>query len=386
MPLLVLVVAQTMDSVQAAWSMGMSAVCIYPNQAYNMVLIHLLDCGDVSNILADVQLVADSKCNTPCSGDPTSICGAGNLLSYYTWTGTPLQQWSFQTGNDAGRYEFLIGGVTVPLMTTLNINGKVTFLEKFGTGPPNNTGAYEFDPYYENDFNLAWRTMHVKTDIFCSAGLVLPDKAGRQLTIGGWSGVSSKGVRLYIPDGTPGVNGTNDWQENVSELSLQQARWYPSSMVMTNGSILVVGGESGANAPPAPTLELLPKVGPVLYMDWLNRTDPFNLYPSLAVLPSSGIFVGYYNEARILDENTFSTVRTLPNIPGAVDNDAAGRSYPFEGSMILLPQHAPYADPLTVLICGGSTPSGGNALDNCVSIQPDVAGAQWTIERMVSLS
>jgi hypothetical protein len=269
-------------------------------------------------------------------------------------------------------------------MTTVNINGKVTFLEKWGTGPPNTTGAYELDLFYENDFNNAWRPMHVKTDIFCSAGLVLPDKAGRQLTVGGWSGVSTEGIRLYWPDGSPGEHSVNDWQENQAELSLQDGRWYPSGMIMANGSILIVGGETGSNGPPVPTLEILPTVGPTLYMDWLERTDPNNLYPFMGVMPSQTILAAYYNEARLLDEVTFQTIRTLPNMPGAVNNDLGGRTYPLEGTMVFFPQYAPYADPVRVLICGGSTPYGGDAIDNCVSIQPDVAGQNWTIERMVS--
>ena len=70
-------------------------------------------------------------------------------------------------------------------------------------------------------------------------------------------------------------------------------------MIMANGSILVVGGESGANGPPVPSVEVWPKPagGPTwLHMDWLERTDPNNLYPFLAVLPGGGIFVQYYNE------------------------------------------------------------------------------------------
>lgn len=70
-------------------------------------------------------------------------------------------------------------------------------------------------------------------------------------------------------------------------------------MVMANGSILVVGGEDGSNGPPVPTLEILPTPagGPTwLHMDWLERTDPNNLYPFLAPLPGGGIFVQYYNE------------------------------------------------------------------------------------------
>ena len=221
----------------------------------------------------------------------------------------------------------------------------------------------------------------LKTDVFCSAGLTLPDKGGRQINVGGWSLTSTFGVRLYWPGGP-----TNDWQENVNELALQNGRWYPTAMMMANGSILVVGGESGSNAGPVPTLEILPTVASngVMYLDYLNRTDPWNLYPYLAVLPSGGVFIAYYNEARVLDEKTFATTKTLPNIPGAVDNFLGGRTYPLEGTAVLMPQYAPYSDPLTVLICGGSTPYAGVPLDNCVSTQPEAATPKWTLERMPS--
>jgi hypothetical protein len=44
-----------------------------------------------------------------------------------------------------------------------------------------------------NDFGkLAYREMHVKTDLFCASNLVLPDKAGRQIILGGYSGCSSQ--------------------------------------------------------------------------------------------------------------------------------------------------------------------------------------------------
>ena len=63
-------------------------------------------------------------------------------------------------------------------------------------------------------------------------------------------------------------------------------------MLMPNGSILVVGGETGSNGPPEPTLELLPGGGPVITLDYLQRTDPNNLYPFLMVLPSGRFFIG----------------------------------------------------------------------------------------------
>ena len=110
----------------------------------------------------------------------------------------------------------------VPLLATMGINNKVAFLEKFGTSEfMNSTGAYELDLTLVDDFNLAWRTMHVKSDVFCSGNIVLPDRGARQLNVGGWSLDSTKGVRLYWPDGSAGVNGTNDWQENFDELKLQ---------------------------------------------------------------------------------------------------------------------------------------------------------------------
>lgn len=101
-------------------------------------------------------------------------------------------------------------------------------------------------------------------------------------------------------------------------------------------------------------------------------------------LPHGGVFIIYYNEARILDEHTFATVKTFPIIPGAVTGGGGGRTYPLEGTAVILPQHAPYTDPIEVLTCGGSTPGAGLALDNCVSIQPESANATWTLERMVS--
>jgi hypothetical protein len=374
-------------------------------------------CGDVQNIYvasapstftdpteiqrytrsAVPQIVADGNCNVPCAGMPQYYCGAGNLLSYYSWVGaTPLYNFGMPTGNAAGSYSLLIGGVVVPLIVSQGVNGKVSFLEKHGTGEANGTGAYELDLSLVGDYKHAWREMTgLQSDVFCAAGLTLPDKAGRQLTAGGWAGESNYGIRLYIPDGSAGVNGTNQWVEDTVNLQLQVPRWYPSGLIMANGSVLIIGGEVGQNAAEQPTLEILPATGvptkttssgysnTTVYLDFLARTWPFNLYPFVAVIPQ-GIFIAYYNEVRILDEKTFATIKTLPNMPGAVNNPNGGRTYQLEGAMVLLPQYAPYTAPLGVLICGGSTEGGGYAIDNCISTQPGAANPTWTIERMPS--
>jgi Glyoxal oxidase N-terminus len=251
-----------------------------------------------------------------------------------------------------------------------------------------------------NNWDAAWRTLYgLQTDVFCSAGLILPDKAGRHMTIGGWFGESNFGVRLFTPDGSDGVQGVSEWEEDPGALSLQVPRWYPSALTMANGSILIVGGEIASNAAEQPTLEILPATGvpeagtisgysnTTVYLDFLDRTAPFNLYPFTCVLPTGGIFIAYFNEARILDEGTFATTRTLPNMPGSVNNPFAGRTYQLEGTMVLLPQYAPYHDHLQVLICGGSTAVGddGDPIDNCISTAPEDPEPVWTIERMVSV-
>ena len=210
----------------------------------------------------------------------------------------------------------------------------------------------------------------------------MPDRSGRQLNVGGWSADSLSGIRLYTPDGNPGNASVNDWQENHGVLKLQSGRWYPTAMVMYDGQIIVVGGQDGSNGPPVPSLETLPPRGPPLFCEWLRASDPWNLYPFMAV-QRGGIFIQYWNEARILDENTFETVRLLPPTPGAVNAPKGGRTYPLEGTMVLLPQYAPYTESLEVLICGGSTVD-NVALDNCVSIKPEDADADWVIERMPS--
>ncbi|KAI0925387.1 hypothetical protein AcV7_005644 [Taiwanofungus camphoratus] len=341
-------------------------------------------CGDIEDVEEYSPGFANATdCSMPCSGDPIHLCGGPERLQLYYWNGS-LDVW--HTPENTGYYEFLIGGVVVPLLATVGINNKVAFLEKYGTSEfDNSTGAYELDLSLTDNFDLAWRTMHVKSDVFCSGSIVLPDRGARQLNVGGWSLQSTYGVRLYTPDGSPGVNGTNDWEENYEELSLQRGRWYPSALLMSNGSILVAGGEVGSNGAPEPTLEVLPtpEGGPTyLFLDYLNRTDPNNLYPFLHMLPSGRIFIGYYNEARILDPVTFDTVQVLPNIPGSVTSFLAGRTYPMEATAVLFPQYAPYTDPVTVLICGGS--NFGVALDNCVSIVPEAESPEWTIERMPS--
>ncbi|KAI0196357.1 copper radical oxidase [Astrocystis sublimbata] len=341
-------------------------------------------CGDSKTVTKG----NDADCNIPCPGDPLHLCGGGNLLQYYTWTGAPLTTWTNAQGNAAGRYDFIMSAPLVPLISVVGINEKVVFVEKHGTQVnDNSSGSFEFDPTLAPQYGTAFRELQLKTDVFCSASLVLPDKAGRQINVGGWSAESLYGVRLFTPEPGLGKNGTNQWEEDVTTLALMDARWYPTAMMLSNGSVLIMQGEDGSDGPVVPTAEILPRPAGVtqsLHLDYLANVEKINSYPFLAILPSGNIFFAQYNEARLISQTDFSTVKMLPKMPGAVNNPESGRNYPLQGTMSLMPQSAPYTDPLTVLICGGTTDGANFGLDNCITMQPEAANPHWTIERMPS--
>jgi hypothetical protein len=66
--------------------------------------------------------------------------------------------------------------------------------------------------------------MHTETNTWCSATVVLPDKGARVFNVAGWADDAAQGLRFYTPDGSAGVSGTNDWQENPNIFKLQVRR------------------------------------------------------------------------------------------------------------------------------------------------------------------
>ena len=114
-------------------------------------------------------------------------------------------------------------------------------------------------------------------------------------------------------------------------------------MILANGRILLVGGETGSNAPPS-SLEILSVTGTNLFIS----TSPLVRTRIICTLslqsPCEGVLIVYYNEVRILDTVTFETTKQLPGVSGAVNNFLVGRNYPLEGTMVLLPEYAPYVE------------------------------------------
>ncbi|KAJ3190888.1 hypothetical protein HK101_008272 [Irineochytrium annulatum] len=325
----------------------------------------------------------ETECNVPCAANPGEYCGAGGRLGVYKWA-TPVT--TFNKPVNTGYYQYLMGGVIVPLMSALTINNKIVLMEKLAGGAANTTHAYEYD-YMDTNYTTCFREMHVVTDFFCSAALMLPDAPGRILNVGGWADISLEGVRIYNPAAAP---PNNDWQENPSAVHLQLPRWYPTAVTLRNGSVAVIGGETNSNGQNQPNMELVPPTGtPPVVLNLLQRTDPFNLYPHAIILPSGNLFLVADSQAEIIDPITFATLQVLPNLPAAAFSTtgnvlgSGGRTYPMSGTAVIIPQSPPYNTPMEVLICGGSLGPGGSAIDNCVRGAPEApGGVGWYVERM----
>ena len=83
----------------------------------------------------------------------------------------------------------------------------------------------------------------------------------------------------------------------LNEFAVKGGRWYSTTIVMSNGSILVMGGEAGASGAADPTVEIVPRIpggSTKVSLDFLEQTDPNNLYPFVNILPSGRIFVGEF--------------------------------------------------------------------------------------------
>ena len=68
-------------------------------------------------------------------------------------------------------------------------------------------------------------------------------------------------------------------------------------MVLSNGSIILVGGEQYNSGPAQANLEVIPRIpggSTVLPLEWLLRTEPNNLYPFLLVLPSRNVLASQF--------------------------------------------------------------------------------------------
>ncbi|RVU85979.1 DUF1929 domain-containing protein [Leucothrix sargassi] len=153
-------------------------------------------------------------------------------------------------------------------------------------------------------------TSDINVTSFCSAGLLLPE-SGNVLMPGGDArpeGLTNSGI-TSVAEFNPQNNGLS----RAAEMSY--ARWYPTSVTLPDGDILVSGGRDG---------QLREIVTPEVYStennEWrslfgINTTGYGYYYPKLWVIPDGRIF-GMQNQRMYYmttdGQGTLTTAGTLP--------------------------------------------------------------------------
>ncbi|KAJ7165639.1 glyoxal oxidase N-terminus-domain-containing protein [Mycena crocata] len=240
--------------------------------------------------------------------------------------------------------------------------------------------------------------LDVVSDTFCASGGLLSN--GTLVSVGGnfIANLSSAtdgrmGVRIFEPCTDIDGRGCKLF-DDPSTVHLSENRWYPSSLRIFDGSLMIVGGIHDLtpfyNTDPVNSFEFFPsKDGAIPRPSaFLERSLPANLFPRVFALPDGKIFMAANNQSIIYDIET-NTETILPDIPNGVRI-----TNPFDGTAALLPLSPPLYIP-EVLVCGGSNTSDqiqpanlssqDPASDQCsrITLTPEGIKKGWQVERML---
>ncbi|TFK65670.1 glyoxal oxidase precursor [Pluteus cervinus] len=239
--------------------------------------------------------------------------------------------------------------------------------------------------------------LNLVTDTFCASGGLLSN--GTMVSVGGNIPAISiaedgrMGLRLFEPCASPSGVGCTV-VDDPATLHLETTRWYPSSLRIFDGSLMVVGGihedTPFYNTDPVNSFEFFPSKdgGVPRPSDFLARTVPVNLFPRVFALPDGKVFMVANNQSIIYDIEA-QTETPLPDIPNGVRV-----TNPFDGSAALLPLSPPDYIP-EVLVCGGSNSSDqipsdqlssqDVASDQCsrLVLTPEGIAQGWQVEHLL---
>ncbi|KAI0761400.1 glyoxal oxidase N-terminus-domain-containing protein, partial [Irpex lacteus] len=244
------------------------------------------------------------------------------------------------------------------------------------------------------------RPLDVLTNTFCASGALLSN--GTMVSIGGdprgFEGnpdiePGNNALRIFEPCDSPNGEGCALF-EDPATVHLAAARWYPSSVRIFDGSLMIMGGSQVNsvfyNIQPENSFEFFPSkdAGGVRPSPFLERSLPANLFPRGFALPDGRVFIVASNQSIIYDiEKKTETI--LPDIPNGVHV-----TNPIDGSAILLPLSPPDYTP-EVLVCGGQAvdpaiqpenlSSQMPATSQCsrIKLTPEGIEKGWEVEHML---
>ncbi|BGP53479.1 hypothetical protein JCM8202_001123 [Rhodotorula sphaerocarpa] len=204
-----------------------------------------------------------------------------------------------------------------------------------------------------------YRALNLETNSFCAGGgwigngtLVSVGGNPQQTYINNGAGNGLAAVRLF----TPCSDNQCDVYEDPGRLRLTSPRWYPSTVRLTDGSLLIAGGmvAGGYNNAPStdnPTMEFFPPKGNGLqfYSAFLHDALNSNLFPVLWLLPNGYVFIGANRIAMLYDpvKNIERRIKSFPN--------GVTITYPGSAASVLLPLTKANSYQPEVLFCGGTT-------------------------------
>ncbi|CAK5274643.1 unnamed protein product [Mycena citricolor] len=245
------------------------------------------------------------------------------------------------------------------------------------------------DPLKTADGKTAWgelwnletstgTPLKLVSDTFCASGALLSN--GTMVSVGGnlpvppdsnQTGAADgrMAFRLFGPCLDPPAGAGCSVFEDLEHLHLAETRWYPSSLRIFDGSLMIVGGiHEGTpfyNTDPVNSFEFFPsKDGGVPRPSaFLERSLPANLFPRVFALPDGKVFMIASNQSIIYDVET-KTETILPDLPNGVRINN-----PMDGTAQLLPLSPPDYIP-EVLACGGSDKSDQTPVEELSSQDP----------------
>ncbi|RDX47756.1 glyoxal oxidase precursor [Lentinus brumalis] len=240
--------------------------------------------------------------------------------------------------------------------------------------------------------------LDVLTNSFCASGALLSN--GTMASLGGdprgFPGnpaihPGNQAIRIFEPCASPTGEGCTLF-EDPATLHLLAKRWYPSSIRIFDGSLMIIGGThvnaAFYNIDPENSFEFFPpKEDTVRPSAFLERSLPANLFPRAFALPDGRVFMVANNQSIIYDIET-NTETILPDIPNNVRV-----TNPIDGSAILLPLSPPAYTP-EVLVCGGTQTdpidpsllsSQTPATSQCsrITLTPEGIAKGWEVEHML---
>ncbi|KAJ7591739.1 glyoxal oxidase N-terminus-domain-containing protein [Mycena floridula] len=255
---------------------------------------------------------------------------------------------------------------------------------------------------WSSEINLSTqlvRALNPSSNTWCATGSFLGN--GTMVSSGGQPVFTDLGNdgRQALRFFTPCSDESCDIYEDQAVVRLTSDRWYPSSVRIEDGSIIIFGGSTtfgfiNSDNISNPSYEFYPPKningfnGLQIPSPFLSSTLNANHFPIMIQLPDGTIFVAANQAAMIFDWRT-NTETPLPGIPNGVRVTS-----PFSAGAVLLPLTPENNYTPEVMICGGSTiddttiPSALSsqipASDQCSRLILTAEGisAGWTVEHM----